>query len=75
MTTYQALTLGVPLIVLPAHANQHFYAEAVVRNQFGYLFHPSRLSVNKLVKATLKLLGDDTIKQSIHSFRRKLTTL
>ncbi|MBF2021840.1 MAG: hypothetical protein IGR93_17525 [Hydrococcus sp. C42_A2020_068] len=74
MTTYQALSCGVPLIALPAHANQHFYAEAIARNKLGYFFRPSRLNIDKLVRITLNLLEDSEIHASIKAFQKKLVS-
>ncbi|VEP14446.1 conserved hypothetical protein [Hyella patelloides LEGE 07179] len=72
MSTYQALSCGVPLIPLPAHANQHFYAEALARNQLGYFFRPSRLKIDALVKKTLHLLNDSITKAATKKFQQKL---
>jgi len=72
MTTYQALSGGVPLIALPAHANQHFYAEAIVSHQLGCFFRPSRLRINSLVKATLRILANSKNKTNVEVFQKKL---
>jgi UDP:flavonoid glycosyltransferase YjiC (YdhE family) len=74
MTTYQALSCGVPLLALPAHANQHFYAEAIARNKLGSFFRPSRLKIEELVKATLSLLNNLEIKNSAKTFEKKLAS-
>lgn len=74
MSTYQALSCGVPLIALPAHANQHFYAEAIVRNNLGCLFRPSRLNINTLLTTTLRLLNDPAILSSTKVFQQKLAS-
>lgn len=74
MSTYQALSCGVPLIALPAHANQHFYSEALVRNQLGCFFRPSRLNIDTLVKKSLFLLNDSTTKTATRKFKQKLAS-
>ena len=73
MSTYQALSCGVPLIALPAHANQHFYAEALARNQLGCFFRPSRLKIDALVTKTMFLLNDSMTKAATQNFKQKLT--
>lgn len=75
MSTYQAIASGVSLIALPAHANQHFYAEAIVRNKLGYMFRPSRLKINTLVAATLNLLNDPGTQESTKRFQQKMLSL
>ncbi|MDJ0577470.1 MAG: glycosyltransferase [Xenococcaceae cyanobacterium MO_234.B1] len=74
MTTYQALSCGVPLITLPAHANQHFYSEAIARNKLGCFFRPSRLKIDTLVRATLRLLKDSVSEASTKEFQKKLAS-
>ena len=64
---------GVPLIALPAHANQHFYAEALVRNRLGCFFRPSRLNIDALVTKTMFLLNDSITKGATQNFQQKLT--
>jgi UDP:flavonoid glycosyltransferase YjiC (YdhE family) len=72
MTTYQALSSGVPVIALPAHANQHFYAEAIARQNLGYFFRPSRLKIEELVQATLVLLKNTITRENVKNFQKKL---
>jgi UDP:flavonoid glycosyltransferase YjiC (YdhE family) len=72
MTTYQALSCAVPSIVLPAHANQHFYAEAIQQNNLGRCFRPSRLKLGELERATLDLLDNPTVAAATRTFQRKL---
>ncbi len=72
MTTYAALSCGVPLLALPAHANQHFYAEAIARNHLGRFFRPSRLDVEELVKATLGMLSDESFRANARAFQARL---
>ena len=74
MSTYQALSCGVPLIVLPAHANQHFYGEAIVKNNLGYLFRPSRLKINRLIEVTLKILDNNSIYERVFHFKQKISS-
>ncbi|GAB4528794.1 MAG: hypothetical protein Tsb0014_10360 [Pleurocapsa sp.] len=74
MSTYQALGSGVPLMVLPAHANQHFYAEAIASRKLGYFLRPSRLKIDVLVEHTLDLLTNDTIKANVARFQQQLLT-
>lgn len=74
MSTYQALSSGVSLIALPAHANQHFYAEAIARNNLGYFFRPSRLSIDTLVNSTIKLFDDSSIQNATKVFQKKLAS-
>lgn len=73
MSTYQALNCGVPLIALPAHANQHFYGEAIMKNNLGYLFRPSRLKIDQLAEATVKLLNNYSIHEAVLGFQQKLS--
>lgn len=75
MTTYQALSNGVPLIALPAHINQHFCAEAIAHLQLGVFFRPSRLRARALTAATLRLLADVKTKQRVDYFKRVLTSM
>jgi UDP:flavonoid glycosyltransferase YjiC (YdhE family) len=72
MTTYHALAYGVPLLTLPAHANQHFYGEAIQKNQLGYFFRPSRVRIDTLVEATMDILNNATIKENTRLFQDKL---
>jgi UDP:flavonoid glycosyltransferase YjiC (YdhE family) len=60
MTTYQALWHGVPAIALPAHAHQHFYAEALAQNGCGAFFRPSRLDAQAMVRKSLALLDSSS---------------
>ena len=72
MTTYQALSCGVPLIALPAHANQHFYSEALAHNQLGCFFRPSRLKIDALVEKTFHLLNNSITRAAIKKFQQKI---
>lgn len=74
MSTYQGIACGIPLLVLPAHANQHFYAEAIVNQQLGYLLRPSRLNFKKLTETTLDLLNNSKIFDSVQRFKDKLSS-
>lgn len=75
MSTYQALSCGVPLIALPAHANQLFYAEAIVRNNLGYLFRPSDLKLDELVNTTLRIVKEPKTYASTQAFQKKIADL
>lgn len=73
MTTYQALSNGVPLISLPAHANQLFCSQAIKRNNVGCYIRPSRLKVENLMKETLRLLEDSNVKAAVRNLQSQLT--
>lgn len=74
MSTYQALSCGVPLIALPAHANQHFYAENIAKNGLGCFFRPSRLRIDTLIKATKEFLDSRETQTKMKKFQQKLVT-
>ncbi|TVQ42661.1 MAG: hypothetical protein EA365_14820 [Gloeocapsa sp. DLM2.Bin57] len=71
MTTYQAIAKGVPLLALPSHANQHFYAEAIAQQKLGYCLRPSRLKIDQLVAKTVSLLNIP--RQPLREFQAKLS--
>ena len=73
MTTYQSLYSGVPLMAIPAHANQLFCAQSIKRNHLGYYIRPSRLKVEKLMELTLDLLDNQNVKANVKSMQHQLT--
>lgn len=75
MTIYQGLYNTVPLIGLPAHANQLFQSQAIKRNNIGCYIRPSRLKVKNLMKETLRLLKDPNVKASLENIQSQLKTL
>lgn len=65
MTTYQALTGQTALLVLPAHGNQHLYAQYIAHQGFGQFLLPSRTTTAKLVARTYQLLEDSALKEKL----------
>ena len=69
MSTYQALVCEVPLLVLPAHVNQHFYAEAIARTKIGQYLLPSKITTRQLIKKTINMLSDQELSKKMLSLR------
>ncbi len=57
-TGYQALENGVPVLALPANADQFFFSEGLVRSGSGLPVRPSRATPSSL-QAALRLLLED----------------
>ena len=69
MSTYQALVCEVPLLVLPAHVNQHFYAEAIARARTGQYLLPSKITTRQLIKKTIDMLSDQELSKKMLGLR------
>lgn len=69
-TTWKALAAGVPLVCLPAHPNQHFYADALGKAGVARLLRPNRLRRGQLVAAVRNALAAPM--DAHHEWRRLL---
>ncbi len=72
MSTYHGLHYGVPMVAIPAQADQHFHAEAIRRLGCGTYIYPSRMEVDQLVEISLRILKEDGIKRNCIEISREL---
>lgn len=72
MTTYEALRAGVPLLALPQHINQHFYAWRVKQSGVGDWLRPSEFSADQLVARAQRLLESPTAREQARHLSRRI---
>ena len=72
-TTYQALSQGVPAVVIPFNNDQKINAWLVQKNKVGIPLSPSELTGDQVRLAVKKLVEDIDIQKNIQHFKNLLT--
>jgi MGT family glycosyltransferase len=71
-TTYQAMSHGVPAVVVPYNNDQRINAWLIKRSGVGIPLSPNGLSGTKLKSAVETLLRDVTIEKNVQRFQEML---
>lgn len=72
MSTYQGLAAGVPMISIPAQADQHFHSEALVRLGVGELIRPVELKTERLLAIAEKMLTNSDTRDHSRQFAEQI---
>ncbi len=72
-TTYQAMSHGVPAVVIPFNSDQKINAWLIKKNGVGIPLSPTGLSVDTLKQAVAKIIQDTAIKKNVKRFQALLS--